>query len=96
MNKLQFNISCNTAEEAISEVQKLEKAFNKPIECYVNIVMDEEKEPTELTIDPKKIITNQINANDIASQSLVIKNKNSEITFSGTKVEIKAQSITGV
>ena len=139
MNKLQFNISCNTAEEAISEVQKLEKAFNKPIECYVNIVMDEEKEPTtvtvdsekivlgnwtkeqidstklkmekamrpkrypyrqkeptELTVDPKKIITNQINANDIASQSLVIKNKNSEITFSGTKVEIKAQSITGV
>lgn len=43
MNKLQFNISCNTAEEAILEVQKLEKAFNKPIECYVNIVMDEEK-----------------------------------------------------
>ncbi len=30
-----------------------------------------QKEPTELTVDPKKIITNQINANDIASQSLV-------------------------
>ena len=30
-----------------------------------------QKGPTELTIDPKKIITNQINANDIASQSLV-------------------------
>ena len=53
MNKLQFNISCNTAEEAILEVQKLEKAFNKPIECYVNIVMYEKKEPTELTVDPK-------------------------------------------
>ena len=25
MNKLHFNISCNTAEEAILEVQKLEK-----------------------------------------------------------------------
>ncbi len=56
MNKLQFNISCNTAEEAILEVQKLEKAFNKPIECYVNIVMDEEKEPTALTVDSEKII----------------------------------------
>lgn len=54
------------------------------------------KESIAVTIDSKKIITNQINANDIASQSLVIKNKNSEITFSGTKVEIKAQSITGV
>lgn len=56
MNKLQFNISCNTAEEAILEVQKLEKAFNKPIECYVNIVMDEEKEPTALTVDSEKIV----------------------------------------
>ncbi|HFI0812424.1 TPA: hypothetical protein ACGO1J_001016 [Streptococcus suis] len=55
-----------------------------------------QKEPTELTIDPKNIITNQINANDIASQSLVIKSKNSEITFSGTKIEFKAQSITWV
>ncbi|HEL1645530.1 TPA: hypothetical protein TXL48_002168 [Streptococcus suis] len=55
-----------------------------------------QKGPTKLTIDPKKIITNLKNANDIASQSLVIKSKNSEITFSGTKVEIKAQSITGV
>ena len=54
------------------------------------------KESIAVTIDSKNIITNQINANDIASQSLVIKNKNSEITFSGTKVEIKAQSITGV
>ncbi|WP_313467935.1 hypothetical protein [Streptococcus parasuis] len=56
MNKLQFNISCNTAEEAISEVQKLEKAFNKPIECYVNIVMDEEKELTAVTLDSEKIV----------------------------------------
>ena len=56
MNKLQFNISCNTAEEAILEVQKLEKAFNKPIECYVNIVMDEEKEPTAVTVDSEKIV----------------------------------------
>ncbi len=48
-----------------------------------------QKGPTELTIDPKKIITNLKNA-------LVIKNKDSEITFSGTKIEIKAQSITGV
>lgn len=55
-----------------------------------------QKGPTKLTIDPKKIITNRMDANDIASQSLVIKSKNSEITFSGTKVEIKAQSITGV
>ena len=54
------------------------------------------KGPTKLTVDPKKIITNRVNANDIASQSLVLKTKNSEITFSGTKVEIKAQSITGV
>ena len=54
------------------------------------------KESIAVTIDSKNIITNQINANDIASQSLVIKNKNSEITFSGTKVEIKAQSIIGV
>lgn len=29
-------------------------------------------------------------------ESVVIKNKDSEITFSGTKIEIKAQSITGV
>ncbi|HEM3681603.1 TPA: hypothetical protein U1C98_001066 [Streptococcus suis] len=56
MNKLQFNISCKTAEEAILEVQKLEKAFNKPIECYVNIVMDEEKEPTAVTVDSEKIV----------------------------------------
>ncbi|HFI0742706.1 TPA: hypothetical protein ACGOXR_000915 [Streptococcus suis] len=56
MNKLQFNISCNTAEEAILEVQKLEKAFNKPIECYVNIVMDEEKEPTAVIVDSEKIV----------------------------------------
>ena len=56
MNKLQFNISCNTGEEAILEVQKLEKAFNKPIECYVNIVMDEEKEPTAVTVDSEKIV----------------------------------------
>ena len=56
MNKLQFNISCNTAEEAISEVQKLEKAFNKPIECYVNIVMDEKKELTAVTVDSEKIV----------------------------------------
>ncbi len=56
MNKLQFNISCNTVEEAILEVQKLEKAFNKPIECYVNIVMDEEKEPTAVTVDSEKIV----------------------------------------
>ena len=56
MNKLQFNIYCNTAEEAISEVQKLEKAFDKPIECYVNIVMDEEKEPTAVTVDSEKIV----------------------------------------
>lgn len=56
MNKLQFNISCNTAEEAILEVQKLEKAFNKPIECYMNIVMDEEKEPTAVTVDSEKIV----------------------------------------
>lgn len=55
-----------------------------------------QKGSTKLTIDPKNIITNQINANDIASQSLVIKSKNSEITFSGTKIELKAQSITGV
>ncbi|MCQ8260982.1 hypothetical protein NF418_05730 [Streptococcus suis] len=54
------------------------------------------KEPIAVTIDPKKIITNRMDANDIASQSLVIKSKNSEITFSGTKIEIKAQSITGV
>lgn len=56
MNKLQFNISCNTAEEAILEVQKLEKAFNKPIECYVNIVMDKEKEPTAVIVDSEKIV----------------------------------------
>lgn len=55
-----------------------------------------QKEPTKLTVDPKKIIKNLKNVNDIASQSLVIKNKDSEITFSGTKIEIKAQSITGV
>ncbi|HEL2343268.1 TPA: hypothetical protein U0J94_001544 [Streptococcus suis] len=55
-----------------------------------------QKGPTELTIDPKKIITNLLNTNDIASHPLVIKSKNSEATFSGTKVEIKAQSITGV
>ena len=55
-----------------------------------------QKGPTKLKIDTKKIIANQINANDIASQSLVIKSKNSEMTFSGTKIEIKAQSITGV
>ncbi|HFI0089423.1 TPA: hypothetical protein ACGO7B_001220 [Streptococcus suis] len=54
------------------------------------------KGPTELTINPKKIITNLLNTNDIASHPLVIKSKNSEVTFSGTKVEIKAQSITGV
>lgn len=54
------------------------------------------KGPIAVTIDPKKIITNLTNANDIASQPLVLKTKNSEITFSGTKVEIKAQSITGV
>ncbi|WP_392452408.1 hypothetical protein [Streptococcus parasuis] len=53
-----------------------------------------QKGPTELTIDPKNIITNQISANDIASQSLVIKSKNSEITFSGTKIEFKARSTT--
>ncbi|HFI0577226.1 TPA: hypothetical protein ACGO1P_001624 [Streptococcus suis] len=53
-----------------------------------------QKEPTKLTVDPKKIITNQINANDIASQFLVIKSKNSEIILSGTKIEIKDQSIT--
>lgn len=56
MNKLQFNIYCNTAEKAILEVQKLEKAFDKPIECYVNIVMDEEKEPTAVTVDSEKIV----------------------------------------
>lgn len=55
-----------------------------------------QKGPTKLTVDPKKIIKNLKNVNDIASQSLVIKNKDSEITFSGTKIEIKAQSITGV
>lgn len=60
MNKLQFNISCNTVEEAIIEVQKLEQAFNKPIECYVNIVMDEKKELTKeltaVTVDSEKIV----------------------------------------
>ncbi|MGQ7339419.1 hypothetical protein ACTGYU_03505 [Streptococcus suis] len=55
-----------------------------------------QKGPTKLTIDPEKIIANLKNANDIASHPLVIKNKDSEITFSGTKIEIKAQSITGV
>ena len=60
MNKLQFNITCNTVEEAILEVQKLEQAFNKPIECYVNIVMDEKKELTKeltaVTVDSEKIV----------------------------------------
>ena len=60
MNKLQFNITCNTVEEAIIEVQKLEQAFNKPIECYVNIVMDEKKELTKeltaVTVDSEKIV----------------------------------------
>ena len=56
MNKLQFNIYCGTTEEAISEVEKLEKAFDKPIECYVNIVMDEQKEPIDLTLDSEKFV----------------------------------------
>ena len=60
MNKLQFDITCNTVEEAIIEVQKLEQAFNKPIECYVNIVMDEKKELTKeltaVTVDSEKIV----------------------------------------
>ena len=60
MNKLQFNIYCNTTEEAILEVQKLEKAFDKLIECYVNIVMDEKKELTKeltaVTVDSEKIV----------------------------------------
>ncbi|MCK3937193.1 hypothetical protein HCC45_13245 [Streptococcus suis] len=54
------------------------------------------KEPTEVTIDPKKIITNRMDASLLTSSPLIIKNKSSEIAISGTKVEIKAQSITGV
>ncbi|HIH8008316.1 TPA: hypothetical protein ACYSYY_000419 [Streptococcus suis] len=55
-----------------------------------------QKEPTELSVVPKKFITNRMDASLLKSGSLIIKNKNSEITISGTKVEIKAQSITGV
>ncbi|HEM2581418.1 TPA: hypothetical protein U0423_000251 [Streptococcus suis] len=55
-----------------------------------------QKGPTELMVDPKKIITNRMDASLLTSSPLIIKNKDSEITFSGTKIEIKAQSITGV
>ncbi len=74
MNKLQFNIYCNTAEEAVSEVKKLEKAFNKPIECYVNIVMVEKKELakelTAVTVDSEKIVLGNWTEEQIASTIL--------------------------
>lgn len=55
-----------------------------------------QKEPTKLTVDPKYFITNRMDASLIVSSPLILKNNNSEITISGTKIEIKAQSITGV
>ncbi|HFI0405719.1 TPA: hypothetical protein ACGOYB_001823 [Streptococcus suis] len=55
-----------------------------------------QKEPTKLMVDPKDIVTKRIDASLIASSPLIIKNRGSEIAISGTKIEIKAQSITGV
>lgn len=74
MNKLQFNIYCGTTEEAISEVEKLEKAFDKPIECYVNIVMDEEKEPIDLTIDSEKLTLIQEQISNIEERTKLFNN----------------------
>lgn len=54
------------------------------------------KKPIAVTIDPKYFITNRMDASLIANSPLILKNKVSEITISGTKIEIKAQSITGV
>lgn len=52
------------------------------------------KESIAVTIEPK--LKTRLLCDSSLVERLVIKNKNSEITFSGTKVEIKAQSITGV
>ncbi|RRR54280.1 hypothetical protein EI998_03120 [Streptococcus suis] len=53
-----------------------------------------QKGPTKLTVDPK--LKTRLLCDSSLVERLVLKTKNSEITFSGTKIEIKAQSITGV
>ncbi len=58
MNKLQFNIYCNTAKEAIAEINALMTEYKGTLlEFNVNIMLDEQKEPIDLTIDSEKFAT---------------------------------------
>lgn len=55
MKELHFNIYCNSAKEAITEINKLTEEYkNLPVVFNVNIMLDEQKEPIDLTIDSEK------------------------------------------
>ena len=56
MKVLKFNIYCNTAKEAIAEINALMSEYKeKLLEFNVNIMLDEQKEPIDLTIDSEKL-----------------------------------------
>ncbi|EGE54868.1 hypothetical protein [Streptococcus parauberis] len=56
MKVLKFNIYCNTAKEAIAEINALMFEYKEKIlEFNVNIMLDEQKEPIDLTIDSDEL-----------------------------------------
>lgn len=61
MKVLKFNIYCNTAKEAIAEINALMSEYKGMlIEFNVNIMLDEQKEPIDLTIDSKGINSTEV------------------------------------
>lgn len=65
MKELHFNIYCNSAKEAITEINKLTEEYkNLPLVVNVNIMLDEEKEPIDLTIDSEKL-AKSLNPDDL-------------------------------
>lgn len=57
MKVLKFNIYCNTAKEAIAEINALMTEYKGTLlEFNVNIMLDEQKEPIDLTIDSWKLV----------------------------------------
>lgn len=76
MKVLKFNIYCNTAKEAIAEINALMTEYKGTLlEFNVNIMLDEQKEPIDLTIDSEKFAT-QLEVDKLTNKYDELINKN--------------------
>ncbi|KYP20821.1 hypothetical protein ADO04_01147 [Streptococcus parauberis] len=76
---LKFNIYCNTAKEAIAEINALMSEYKGMlIEFNVNIMLDGQKEPIDLTIDSEKF-AKSLNPDDLTDETNILKIENSEL-----------------